>query len=190
MAVKSPLKPSLSRRKFLSLSGAALATGAATLSVPAQAISFYDPRVRRLSFVNTHTNETYSGTYFYNGGYDRSVMSQFSYLMRDHRNEEIARIDYRLFDMIHYLQARLQNFDTVNIISGYRSPETNARLASTRSGVARNSYHIRGQATDIRIPSVPTDYIHRAALSMNAGGVGFYRDSDFVHVDTGPVRTW
>ncbi|MDX1921889.1 MAG: YcbK family protein [Alphaproteobacteria bacterium] len=183
-------KPSLNRRKFLGLSATALAVGASTLTVPAQAIPFYNYPVRQLTFVNTHTNEIYRGTYFYNGGYDRAVMSQFSYLMRDHRAEEVARIDYRLFDVLHRLQASLRNFDAVQLISGYRSPQTNAMLASRSSGVAKNSYHVKGQATDIRMDGIPTEYVHRAALSLAAGGVGYYPASDFVHVDTGPVRTW
>lgn len=183
-------KPALNRRKFLGMSAAALTVGASTLTVPAQALPFYNYPVRKLSFFNTHTNEMYTGAYYYAGGYDRSVMSQFSYLMRDHRNEEVARIDYRLFDLLHHLQARLQNFGVVQLVSGYRSPASNALLASASSGVAKNSYHMRGQATDIRMDGVPTEYIHRAALSLGAGGVGFYPDSDFVHVDTGPVRTW
>ena len=183
-------KPALNRRKFMGLTAAALTVGASALTVPAQAVPFYSYPVRQLTFINTHTNEMYRGAYFYNGGYDRNVMSQFSYLMRDHRSEDVARIDYRLFDLLHYLQARLQTFDTVQIVSGYRSPQSNAMLASTRSGVAKNSYHVRGQATDIRIDGVPTEYVHRAALSLSAGGVGFYPASNFVHVDTGPVRTW
>ena len=182
--------PALNRRKFLGLSAAALSIGAASLTVPAQARSFYNSPVRQLSFFNTHTNEMYNGVYYYGGGYDRTVMSQFSYLMRDHRNEEVARIDYRLFDLLHRLQASLQHFGRVQLISGYRSPASNALLASGSSGVAKNSYHLRGQAIDIRMDGVPTEYVHRAALSLAAGGVGYYQESDFVHVDTGPVRTW
>ena len=190
MFQKTPKQSTLNRRKFLGLSAAALTVGASSLTVPAQAMSFYNPTVRQLSFMNTHTNEMYNGVYYYAGGYDRKVMSQFSYLMRDHRNEEVARIDYRLFDLIHKIQARLQYFNTVQLISGYRSPQSNALLASGSSGVAKNSYHLRGQAIDIRIDGVPTEQIQRVALSLSAGGVGYYPDSDFVHVDTGPVRTW
>lgn len=183
-------KPALNRRKFLGLSAAALTVGASSLTVPAQAIPFYNSQVRQLSFLNTHTNEMYKGVYYYGGGYDRTVMSQFSYLMRDHRSEEVARIDYRLFDLLHQIQARLQYFNVVQLISGYRSPQSNALLASASSGVAKNSYHLRGQATDIRIDGVPTEYVHRVALELGVGGVGYYPENDFVHVDTGPVRTW
>ncbi len=183
-------KSVLNRRTFLGLSAAALTVGATSLSVPAQAVPFYNSAARQLSFYNTHTQEMYRGVYYYAGGYDRAVMSKFCYMMRDHRSEEVARIDYRLFDLLHHIQSRLQNFNVVKLVSGYRSPESNAMLVSTSGGVAKNSYHVRGQATDIRIDGVPTEYVHRAALSLRSGGVGFYPDSDFVHVDTGPVRTW
>lgn len=182
--------PILNRRKFLGLSAAAVTVGAATLSVPAKALPYYTFPVRELTFFNTHTNEMFRGAYYYAGGYDRTIMSQFCYLLRDHRSEEVARIDYRLFDVLHNLQASLQNFGTIEIISGYRSPQSNAMLASFSSGVAKNSYHMRGQAVDIRMDGIPTEYLHNAALSLGAGGVGYYPASDFVHVDTGPVRTW
>lgn len=180
----------LNRRRFLGLAAAGAGVVAAGLSVPAQARSFYNYPKRALNFYNTHTNETVGGTYWVNGVYDRRVLGQFCYILRDFRAEEMTRIDPKLFDVLHVLQSRLGTFDTVEIISGYRSPFTNASLASERRGVARNSYHIKGQAIDIRIPSIPTSYIHRAALSLQAGGVGYYPDSDFVHIDTGPVRAW
>lgn len=190
MTAKKPEKKLLSRRSFITMAAAAVAVGGSTLSVPAQAVPFYDNRVRRLTFFNTHTNETLSGAYFHNGGYDRNALRNFAYILRDHRTGDEAYIDPKLFDVLHVLQSRLRNFDTVNVISGYRSPASNAWLASRSNGVAHNSYHVKGQAIDIRIPEIPTEYIHRAALSLQAGGVGYYRDSDFVHVDTGPVRTW
>lgn len=180
----------LSRRSFLTLAAASAGVVASALTVPAQARSFYNFPKRALNFFNTHTNEMVGGTYWVNGVYDRRVLGQFCYIMRDHRAEELTRIDPKLFDILHVLQSRLGNFDTLEVISGYRSPTTNANLASRRSGVAKNSYHVKGQAIDIRIPSIETSTIHRAALSLDAGGVGYYRDSDFVHLDTGPVRAW
>jgi uncharacterized protein YcbK (DUF882 family) len=183
-------KKLLTRRTFLALSGAAVAAGTATFSVPAQARTFYDPRFRKLNFFNTHTNETLGASYWHDGQYDRKALRNFAYILRDHRSGDEAHIDPRLFDVLHHLQARLRNFDTIEIISGYRSAASNRKLARRSHGVARNSYHVKGQAIDIRIASVPTGHIHRAALSLQAGGVGYYEDSDFVHVDTGPVRSW
>lgn len=180
----------LSRRTFVTLSAASLLAGATTWTVPAQARSFYDPKIRQLTFHNTHTNEVVSGSFWKNGQYDNGTLRKFASVMRDWRTGDMARIDPRLFDLLHHLQARLNNHDTVQIISGYRSPVSNGWLAARSSGVAKHSYHMKGQAIDIRMASVPTSHIQRAALSLEAGGVGYYRDSDFVHVDTGPVRSW
>lgn len=191
MSGNKPGNKLLSRRAFVALSAAALAVSAgATLTVPAQARSFYDPKVRKLSFYNTHTNERVSGTFWANGEYDNTVLRQFATVLRDHRTGDISRIDPKLYDLLHKLQTRLNNHDTLHIISGYRSPRSNRWLASQSNGVAKNSYHTRGQAIDIRMTSEPTPYIQRAALSLQSGGVGYYRSSDFVHVDTGPVRSW
>jgi uncharacterized protein YcbK (DUF882 family) len=180
----------LSRRRFLSVSAAALGATTALLTVPAQARTFFNYPARRLTFFNTHTNETFSGAYWNSGNYDTRVMQNFYYALRDHRTNQMARMDPRLFDLLHNLQARLQNFSTIDVISGYRSPASNSFLAAKSDGVAKGSYHMKGQAIDIRIPGIDTSYIHQAALKMKAGGVGYYASSDFVHVDTGPVRTW
>lgn len=179
----------LTRRRFIKLGGA-LALTASTLSVPAQARPFYAYSKRTLNFHNTHTDEVMGGTYFVDGRYDARVLGQFCYILRDHRAEEETRIDPRLFDVLHVLQTSLRNFDTIDVISGYRSPQTNRWLAAQSNGVAKNSYHMKGQAIDLRLNGTPLDYVYRAALSLRAGGVGYYPASDFVHVDTGPVRSW
>lgn len=180
----------LSRRRFLRLSAAALVLPSAVLSVPAQARTFFNHPERQLNFFNTHTNEIMGGTYWQRGRYNPSILRGFCYILRDFRAEESCRIDPKLFDTLFALQARLQDFSTIDVISGYRSQATNLWLRRTHTGVAKDSYHTKGQAIDIRVPGVPIDYVHRAALSLQAGGVGYYPDSDFVHIDTGPVRTW
>jgi uncharacterized protein YcbK (DUF882 family) len=182
----------LTRRKFLALSaiagGVAVSTGA--LTIPATAKAYFNPPYRTLQFINTHTNERWAGTYWVNGYYDRRVMGEFCYILRDHRANLMARIDPRLFDNLFALQCRLQSFEPLQVISAYRSPQTNAWLAAERGGVAKNSYHTRGQAIDIRLPNMPTEYAYRAALSLGTGGVGYYGGSDFIHMDTGPLRMW
>ncbi|MEW6332124.1 MAG: DUF882 domain-containing protein, partial [Pseudomonadota bacterium] len=95
-----------------------------------------------------------------------------------------------LFDILHDLQQLTAATGTFQIISGYRSPATNAQLHRNSGGVARNSLHTRGQAIDIRLAGVELRHLHRAALSLRAGGVGYYAKSDFIHVDTGRVRFW
>lgn len=183
-------KSNLTRRRFLHLSAAALALPSAVLTVPAQARPFPNLPARQLNFFNTHTNEVMGGIYWQRGCYNPHILRSFCYILRDFRAEQSCRIDPKLFDILFALQSRLQDFSTIDVISGYRSPETNRWLRATHRGVAKDSYHTKGQAIDIRVPGVPTDYIHRAALSLQAGGVSYYEASDFVHIDTGPVRTW
>ena len=93
-------------------------------------------------------------------------------------------------DLLHDLQARLGNHSAIEIISGYRSPKTNMHLAQLSDGVARRSYHTQGMAIDLRMPGTSLAKIHHTALAMKRGGVGYYPDSQFVHVDVGPIRTW
>ncbi len=183
----------LDRRSFLKLSSAALITAAATWTVPAQARPILELPVRKLFFHNTHNNEVLSATYWKKGRYDKAVLRKFNHILRDSHNGLSTEMDKELFDVLFKIQSHLQNHDKIEIISGYRSPETNALLATYTSGVAKRSYHMQGKAIDIRIPGVSTNHIHNCAMSLQAcgvGGVGYYPESDFVHIDTGPVRTW
>lgn len=191
----TPKKPAKSlanptRRRFMALGGGLAVASFAALSLPAQALSFYDDSRRVLTFFNTHTQEVVGGNYFSGGAYNPQVLRQFCYILRDFRAGEAVEMDPRLFDVLHRLQATVQNFSRIEIISGYRSPSTNRWLAAQSHGVAKNSYHMRGQAIDLRLAGTPLTHLHRAALSLAAGGVGYYPASDFVHVDTGPLRSW
>jgi uncharacterized protein YcbK (DUF882 family) len=110
--------------------------------------------------------------------------------LRDHRTGEAAQIDRRLLDLLHNLVTALNAAEPIQIISGFRSAQTNALLASASSGVARKSLHMQGKAVDIRIPGVRLAVLREAAMSLRGGGVGFYPQSRFVHVDVGRVRYW
>ncbi|MGE5241350.1 MAG: DUF882 domain-containing protein [Bacteroidota bacterium] len=183
----------LNRRKFLKFS---LGMGAGLAATPA--LARVAPRVelppatgeRVLSFYNTHTGEHTRATYWADGEYVTSELTALDRLLRDFRNGEVAVIDRRLFDILYNLQQLTAASGTFQVISGYRSPATNAQLRAHSSGVARNSLHMRGQAIDIRLTGVELRDLHRAALALRAGGVGYYPSSDFVHVDTGRVRAW
>jgi len=111
-------------------------------------------------------------------------------LLRDHRTDQVAPIDPALLDTLAVLRARLQTSQSLHVISGYRSPVTNAMLAAAGDGVARHSLHLEGRAIDIRVPGRALDDVRRTAIALQSGGVGVYRRSDFVHVDTGRVRVW
>jgi len=182
-------EPEIGRRRFLMLGAAALVSATALPLEEAEAAARTLPP-RRLSFLNLHTGERLSAEYWSKGRYQKDALRAIDKVLRDHRTGALHPIDPRLLDLVHALHAKLGRRDPLHVISGYRSPETNAMLHETTDGVANLSYHMRGMAIDIRMPGVDTRRIYRAALSLRRGGVGYYRRSNFVHVDVGPVRTW
>jgi len=180
-----------SRRSFVRLglaaAGAALVPGAA-FAAPAAA-----PRERALSFFNTHTGERLRVTYCCDGRYRPEALRQINHILRDFRLGEVKEMDVNLLDLLSDLSLRLGSDEPFHVISGYRSPRTNAMLRARGgavTGVAGGSLHMVGKAIDIRVPGVKLDRLRAAALSLKRGGVGYYPDSDFVHVDTGRVRFW
>jgi len=180
-----PPKP-LSRRRFLGLTSTAGALLAAGISLPVLATS----ERRSLAFVHTHTGETLSAEYFADGAYQPESLASINYLLRDFRTGDVHAIDPQLLDVLSDLSL-LAGVDTpYEVICGYRSPLTNAMLRSVSSGVAEHSQHLLGKAIDIRLPGIPTQRLGAMARTLARGGVGVYLDSNFVHVDTGPVRNW
>ncbi len=178
----------LSRRKWLSLGGIAL--GAVVLpDFVLAGVSTPKPRILRLRNINTGE---FFNTEFSEGSFiSTSVQRKFDWFMRDKRNNLVHRMDLKLFAKLYRIQSNLglRNAE-IQIICGYRSPASNAAMHRRSRGVASNSYHIRGQAIDFRIDGVPLNSVQLAAQRLQSGGVGFYPYSNFVHVDTGPVRTW
>ncbi len=167
-----------------------IATMACTVATPAFALVPKIRAARELAFHNLHTDEKLRITYWKDGNYNRQACQQINHILRDFRSGDTYPIDIRLFDLLHELQTKLNNDGTIEIISGYRSPKTNMMLASLSDGVAKNSYHTKGMAIDIRMPGSSLPKIHKTALAMRRGGVGYYPDSEFVHVDVGPIRRW
>lgn len=148
---------------------------------------------RVLSFFNTHTAERLKVPYCVAGEYQPEALQQVNYILRDFRANRVKPIDPRLLDLLHELGGTLETDQPFHVISGYRSPQTNALLrqrGGSATGVASHSLHIDGKAIDIRIPGVQLAHLHRAAKSLRIGGVGFYPDLNFVHVDVGRVRSW
>lgn len=177
----------LTRRKWLSLGGVVLGASLLPQQVMAS-LSTIQPLALR--FRNINTGDTHA-VKFIGNSLAAKDLSQLNYLMRDRRTGEVKRIDPNLFVKLNQLQQRLglRNAEVV-VISGYRSAKTNAKLRREHHGVASNSFHIKGQAVDIQISGVPLAKVKQAAESLSNGGVGYYPRSNFVHVDTGPVRTW
>lgn len=180
----------LSRRRFI---GGMVALGGSLL-LPTRVLgATVAPPVRgerRVSFVHTHTGERFSTTYWGDGTYLTRELSRVEDFLRDFRTGERHAIDPALLDQLHDLAVLTGTSAPFQVISGYRSPETNAILKATRGGQASHSLHMTGQAIDIRLADVSTDFIRDAALDLGRGGVGYYRGADFVHVDTGRVRHW
>lgn len=145
---------------------------------------------RRLQFVNTHTGERLDEAYFEDGAYLPARMGMFDWVLRDHRSNDIFPIDRQLFDLLHELAATAGAPPRYQIISGYRTPATNAMLVATTDGVSSQSLHMQGKAIDVRLEGVPTARLRDLALARRAGGVGYYPVSDFVHLDIGRVRQW
>jgi len=149
------------------------------------------PVERRISLLNLHTGERVQNLAFYaDGDFIPENLSNLNRLLRDHRNGEVCCIDTDLFDQLWALQQVLGNSDSFHIISGYRSPETNRKLANQSSGVAKRSMHTFGRAIDIRLPGVDLATLRKSALALKRGGVGYYPTDNFVHIDTGRVRFW
>ena len=176
-----------SRREFLRIGSGF----AASLLLPASGLATAaSHRERSLNFYNTHTDERLKTCYWAEGDYLPEGLQEINTILRDHRTGDIHDMDRDLLDLLYLLQTKVESKQTFQIISGYRSPKTNAMLSSKSSGVAKRSYHMQGMAIDIRLNGCDTKQLHKAALSLKAGGVGYYASSDFIHVDVGRVRRW
>jgi len=179
------------RRDFLRL-GTAAAVAASTV-FPNDALALPHPGGvhRQLAFLNQHTGEHLTAEYWVKGHYASDALRAINRLFRDHRTNAVHRIDTRLLDTLFTLKRRVGAHGPFHVVSGYRSPETNnALIEADHYGVARHSYHIRGMAVDLYLPGYSLSRLHKAALSLRAGGVGYYPDSGFIHVDVGPLRRW
>lgn len=179
----------LTRRSFLAL--AAWGATAAMFPGVAGAAIQTAPRVRRVAFHNLHTGERLKTIYWERGTYVPEAFEEIDTILRDHRTGDVRQMAPRLIDLVHELTARLGTAQPVQIISGYRSPATNALLHADDPGhVAKRSLHLTGEAVDLRYEDRPLRRVRNTARALRAGGVGYYPKSGFVHIDVGRVRTW
>ncbi len=186
MPVRRTHRVALDRRHMLGLAlaaGGRLIFGAAP---PAAAAGV----MRELSFDNIHTGERLTAVYWQDGRYLAAELQKIDYELRDFRTGEVFGIDPGLLDLLNRLRHQLAYDRPIHVISGYRCPATNAMLAARSTRVSKTSFHMRGMAIDIRMPGVALTELRDAAILLGLGGVGYYPESDFVHVDTGPVRFW
>ncbi|MDL2268715.1 DUF882 domain-containing protein [Desulfosarcina sp. OttesenSCG-928-A07] len=176
------------RRQFLKIGAGVMAS---FLSPVAATAAFpRNPARRSLSFYHMHTQEKLSICYFERGNYNPAAMKKINHVLRDHYSQKVQPIDPRLIDMLFSINQKLGCTSPFHVISGYRSPDTNARLAKNGNGVAKQSYHMQGKAIDIRLPGCDIRKLWQTCVDLKLGGVGYYPRSDFVHVDTGAFRTW
>jgi uncharacterized protein YcbK (DUF882 family) len=177
-----------SRRGLLRGALGLAATAALTAPAMAQLASGGGPR--RLLITRMQTNETFDGIYWQDGRYEREALSQLNWVFRDPSRGEATPMDPRLFDVLHTMARRLNALEGFQVISGYRSPETNAARAQQSRRVSRASLHMSGMAADVRLPGRDSFALARLAAEMQVGGVGLYRRDGFVHLDCGPARRW
>lgn len=144
----------------------------------------------RISIHQAHTNERFDDVYRVGDYYIPEAFERLNYVLRDFRTQEIFPMDPRVVDILSLVQAKTPGERSLEVLSGYRSPKTNAMLRRSSTGVAKNSLHMYGQAIDIRLPGYSTKKLRAVARSLRAGGVGYYPSSNFVHVDTGEIRSW
>nr|MBP7954298.1 DUF882 domain-containing protein [Nitrosomonas sp.] len=163
---------------------------ASPMAIPSVQAAMKRPFEKKLSFLNLHTGERTRATYWANGRYIPEGMRAINHVLRDHRTGDRYTIDPDLFDVLYLLQHKLGTRQEFHVISAYRSPATNAKLAEQNGGVAKNSMHTHGKAIDIRLPGRKLSDLRTAALSLQMGGVGYYPSSNFVHLDTGNYRFW
>ncbi len=177
-----------SRRRFVCRSLGVIAGLCAAGQAPALILKADADRT--LAFRNLHTEDFLECRYWSNGAYDHAALEDIAFVLRDHRAGETNTIDTQLLDLLTRIRRDLGTRQPYHVISGYRSPSTNAKLRANNNGVAKKSLHMQGKAIDVRIPGVPLPELRRAGLELKEGGVGYYAKSNFVHLDIGRPRFW
>nr|WP_321465398.1 DUF882 domain-containing protein [uncultured Desulfobulbus sp.] len=176
------------RRSFLIHSTQALA-GLATLSI-ADICSAKVAKKRSISLYHVRAQKELTVRYGTGNSYDPRALAQINAFLRDYQTGQIHRMDPKLLDILWVVQQEMGTKGPYKVVSAFRSPQTNRKLARTKSGVAGHSLHMQGKAIDISLPGVSLSHIRQCAMNMQTGGVGYYPKSDFVHLDTGIYRTW
>ena len=174
------------RRRFLKFGLGATAS----LAMPNAFANIIKQPERSIALLNLHTGEQLKATYWAEGHYQTSELQAIHKVLRDHRTGDIHAIDENLIEMLNLLHHTVDGKQPFHVISGYRSPKTNAMLNKNSTGVAKKSLHMQGKAIDIRLPGRALSDLRKSALNLKLGGVGYYPGSEFIHVDTGRVRQW
>ena len=182
--IQSASTDGLSRRQILQTGTLLIATGL----FPSPGWSHHTKR--SLDLHNALTGESIELEYWVQGEFVPDALKALNHFLRDPHNGKVTEIDPKLFNLIHDITSKLGAKGTINVISGYRSPATNDRLRRRNSAAAKGSFHVKGKAVDIRVPGHSAKSVRQVALNLKQGGVGYYPRSRYVHIDTGPVRSW
>lgn len=186
-----PILKEMGRRNFLKLGSMGLVAACTPTTLLANVKKVHkNDEFRSLSFYNLHTGESLHTTYWEQGAYHPQALEEIQHVLRDFRTGDTHDMDIALFDLLHEIRSKSGSQKAFNVISGYRSPKTNAMLNGTTNGVAKKSLHMLGKAIDINLPGLELKHLRKIAINEKQGGVGFYPKSNFVHVDTGRVRNW
>lgn len=178
------------RRRMLT-AGFALTTGFAVAPAAMARTPVRTQGKRALALRNLHTGESLEAVYWRNGFYQPRALADINWVLRDHRADRATTMDRDLLDLLNRLERSLGiDGNRYLVTSGYRTRQTNAMLATRSELVAEDSFHMFGRAIDFHLPGVPLADVHLAALDLRLGGVGYYPSHHFIHVDTGPVRSW
>ncbi len=175
------------RRAFLKKS---IFLGAGLALSPSDLFSLSIPVDKEIKLYNIHTGEHIKATYWSKDHYVLSELERINYFLRDFRTGEVQMMDVELLDLLYAIQLIRDTDKPFKVISGYRSPKTNAQLRKKSEGVAKNSYHLKAQAIDINLPGTELKDLRKLATFLRRGGVGYYPRSGFMHIDTGPIRYW
>lgn len=181
---------SLSRRRLLGAFASFSMISAAPVYAGTTGFLRGAGNIRRISLRSGRTGESIDIIYWIDGKYIKPALEEVNYFMRDWREDAVANIDRRQVDILAAAHHLLDTNEPFQMLSGYRTPQTNALLRRRSRRVAKSSYHIKGMATDVRLKSRSVSQMARAATAFHAGGVGRYSRSNFVHMDCGPIRTW
>lgn len=182
--------PKLYRRELMNFGFAGVIGAAVPLIGAREAAAGFDVGSWEIKFRHGHTGESFNGIYRIGDRYLPEAFENLNYVMRDFRTGEVFPMDPHVLDVMTLVRKKTGQSGPVEVLSGYRSPKTNAMLRSRSGGVAKNSFHMYGQAIDFRLPGYNTKELRNIARGLKVGGVGYYPGSDFVHIDTGSVRSW
>lgn len=198
-SVNEEIKSSINRRDFLKISSIVFASGLMTNAhagfTKAQieklfAVSSSKSKAKKLHLFSVNTKKTINIEFFENGKFIKEGLQEIYKLMGDRRTGEIAKIDTDLITSMYELQTKLNTSKPIDVLSGFRSPETNEQMAKTTKGVAKDSYHTHGQAVDLSVRGISIGEIHKITQNIHSGGIGYYPTSGFIHIDVGPNRHW